>query len=217
MVTIVGSRTQQVKRGRQDQILKTEVLRVFTKHKRIYGSPRLSAKLKKVGIFAGENRVTRLMREMGLRSIIQRKYKATTNSKHNKPVATNRLNRKFRPSRLNQAWAGDITYIQTKQGRLYLAIVMDLYSRHWLGMSDRINTNLVMRALESALAQRTQYRGMLFHSDRGVQYASENYQALLTQKVIVNSMSRKGNCWDNAVVESFLHSLSKSGYITEIL
>ena len=199
------------KRGRQDQILKPEVLRVFSKHKRIYGSPRISAKLKKEGILVGENRVARLMREMGLRSIIQRKHKATTNSKHNKPVARNRLNRRFRPARINQAWAGDITYIQTKQGWLYLAIVMDLYSRKIIGwaMSDRINTSLVERALESALAQRTQHKGMLFHSDRGVQYASDSYQALLSQHKIINSMSRKGNCWDNAVVESFFHSLKQ--------
>lgn len=199
------------KRGRQDQILKPEVLRVFTKHKRVYGSPRVSEKLKKEGFFVGRNRVARLMREMGLRSIIQRKYKATTNSKHNKPVAKNLLNRRFRPSRINQVWAGDITYIQTQEGWLYLAIVMDLYSRKIIGwaMSKRINTALVEKALESALFHRDYSSGVLFHSDRGVQYASENYQSLLNQNGIVNSMSRKGNCWDNAVVESFFHSLKQ--------
>jgi len=199
------------KRGRRDQELKPKILTVYTESKRIYGSPRVSAKLNQNGVGVGENRVARLMREMGLRSIIQRKFKATTNSKHNKKVAKNLLNRRFRPSNLNQVWAGDITYVPTKEGWLYLAVVMDLYSRKIIGwsMSAWIKTGVVYQALEVALAYRTPDHGLLFHSDRGVQYASDKFQGLMRTNGIVGSMSRKGNCWDNAVVESFFNSLKQ--------
>jgi len=199
------------KRGRQDQKLRPKILRVFTESKRIYGSPRVTAKLQQVGIGVGENRVARLMREMGLRSIIQRKFKATTNSNHNRPVSKNILKRRFNPLKPNQVWAGDITYVPTKEGWLYLAVVMDLYSRKIIGwaMSAWIKTGLVQQAFEPALKQRSPQSGLIFHSDRGVQYASDRFQKLLKKNGIMGSMSRKGNCWDNAVVESFFNSLKQ--------
>jgi len=151
------------------------------------------------------------MREMGLRSIIKRKYKATTNSQHNKPVAKNHLNRRFRPKRENLVWAGDITYIPTDEGWLYLSVVLDLYSRRAIrwSMSKRMTTKLIQTALKSALENRQPEAEILFHSDRGVQYASGDFQRDLAEHGIRCSMSRKGNCWDNAVVESFFNSLKQ--------
>ena len=198
-------------RGRRDQELKPKIWRIFMNSKRIYGSPRVTAQLKREGNSVGKDRVARLMREMGLRSIIKRKYKATTNSRHNKPVAKNHLNRRFRPKRENLVWAGDITYIQTNEGWLYLAVVLDLYSRRVIGwsMSKRMTTGLIQSALQVAVENRLPNPGLLFHSDQGVQYASADFQKDLEDHGIKCSMSRKGNCWDNAVVESFFNSLKQ--------
>ena len=196
-------------RGRQDQELKPLIWRIFVDSKRIHGSPRVYAMLRRQGQICSRKRVARLMREMGLRSIIKRKYKATTNSRHNRPVAQNHLNRRFRPRRKNLVWAGDITYVPTEEGWLYLAVVLDLFSRKVVGwsMSAWIKTGLVRNALEAALDSRRPEPGLLFHSDQGIQYASEAYQADLDTHGIHCSMSRKGNCYDNAVVESFFNSL----------
>ena len=198
-------------RGRRDQELKPKIWRIFMDSRRIYGSPRITAQLKRDGYSVGKDRVARLMREMGLRSIIKRKYKATTNSRHSKPVAKNYLNRRFRPKRENLVWAGDITYISTKEGWLYLAVILDLYSRRIIGwsMSKRMTTGLVQAALQSAIENRQPDTGVMFHSDRGVQYASGDFQQDLANHGIRCSMSRKGNCWDNAVVESFFNSLKQ--------
>jgi len=198
-------------RGRRDKELKPLVRRIFFDSKRIYGSPRVCAQLRREGHLVSRKRIARLMREMGLWSIIKRKYKVTTNSRHNKPVAKNRLNRCFRPAGPNQVWVGDITFIPTDEGWLYLAVVLDLYSRKVIGwsMSAWIKSNLVRQALQAAIEQRETHAGLLFHSDQGIQYASEAFQADLADYGMICSMSRKGNCYDNAVAESFFNSLKQ--------
>lgn len=144
-----------------------------------------------------------------MRAIQKRKYKATTDSKHNLPVAGNYLNRDFHARNLNIAWASDITYIYTEEGWLYLAAIMDLYSRKIVGwaMRERLTKELVIEALDMALKQRRPGRGLIIHSDRGSQYASYAYQRMLWRNGIICSMSRRGDCWDNAVMESFFHTL----------
>ncbi|TPQ24330.1 hypothetical protein C2U68_20340 [Methylomonas koyamae] len=139
----------------------------------------------------------------------KRKFKATTNSKHHLPVADNHLDRQFAVQRPNQVYAGDITYIHTQEGWLYLAVVIDLFSRQIVGwsMAEHIRTKLVNDALLMAIWKRKPAQGLLWHTDRGSQYASESHRALLKQHGICQSMSRKGNCWDNAVSESFFHTL----------
>lgn len=154
------------------------------------------------------------MKELGLFCKTTRKFKATTNSKHNYPVAPNRLNRQFTVKKPNQAWVGDITYIWTAEGWLYLATVIDLFSRRVVGwsMDSRMKVSLVNDALSSAIGQRKPGKNLLWHTDRGSQYASNSHRKLLAEHGIVQSMSRKGNCWDNAVAESFFHTL-KTGLV----
>lgn len=149
------------------------------------------------------------MREIGLFSRIKRKFVVTTDSNHTLPVAGNLLDRNFTAKAPNQKWAADITYIPTRQGWLYLAVVMDLFSRKIVGwsMSDTIDSTLVQSAMRMALLERHPAAGLLHHSDRGVQYASGDFQDLLKKNQAVCSMSRKGNCWDNACVESFFSRL----------
>jgi putative transposase len=149
------------------------------------------------------------MYQSGLHPKTRKKFKATTNSKHKFPIHQNHLQREFKPKQINQAWTSDITYVWTQEGWLYLAVVMDLYSRLIIGwaMDSRMTDTLVTNALKMALFRRKIASGLLLHSDRGVQYASRNYQSLLKENNIVCSMSRKGNCWDNAAMESFFRSL----------
>lgn len=170
----------------------------------IYGSPRITKSLPK-DEKASRSRVARIMRENGIRSKTVKKYKATTNSRHNLPVADNLLNRDFTARRPNEKWVTDITYIQTEEGWLYLAGVLDLYGRRLIGwaMDSRMKTELVSTALKQAIGRTGAPTGVLVHSDRGVQYASEAYQRLLKSNGFVCSMSRKGNCYDNAPMESF--------------
>jgi transposase InsO family protein len=151
------------------------------------------------------------MREDGLKAKSKRRFKATTNSKHNLPVAPNLLNRDFSPEAPNQVYAGDITYIWTTEGWLYLAVVIDLFSRSVVGwaMDKRMTRQLVMDALTMAVQRRRPPPGVIFHSDRGSQYASSGFQKLLVKYGMICSMSRKGNCWDNAPVESFFGSLKQ--------
>jgi len=176
-----------------------------------YGSPRVHRDLKEQGNSCGENRVARLMREDGLRSKIKRRFKATTDSKHNLPVAPNLLNREFHPEKPNEVYAGDITYVWTTEGWLYLAVVIDLFSRSVVGWAmDKLMTRqLVINALTMAIQRRNAPSGIIFHSDRGSQYASDDFQGLLAQYGMRCSMSRKGNCWDNAPVESFFGTLKR--------
>jgi len=193
-----------------NEALLIEIRRVFMDNDSDYGSPRIWNELNNVqGIGCSENRVARLMREVGLVAVQKRKFKATTNSKHNWPVAPNLLERHFSVDEPNKIWVTDITYIWTWEGWLYLSFVLDLYSRGVVGlaMSNRITDELTQSALKQALGRRNPQSGLIHHSDRGSQYASGNYQALLKQHGITPSMSRKGDCWDNAVAESFLHTL----------
>jgi putative transposase len=176
-----------------------------------YGSPRIHAYLIGMGETCSEPKIARLMKAYGIRAKAKRKFKATTNSKHRLPIASNVLNRNFNPTAPNKSWAGDITYLWTKEGWLYLAVVLDLYSRKVVGwaMEPTLSRELVLNALKMAISQRQPSAGLISHSDQGVQYASNDYQALLNTYGIACSMSRKGNCWDNSVVESFFGSLKQ--------
>lgn len=174
-----------------------------------YGSPRILAQLRGLGEKVSKRRVERLMRENGIRAKTKRKFKVTTDSKHSLPVAENVLERDFSPKAVNQAWVGDITYVWTKEGWLFLAVLIDLYSRQVVGwsMSERMTKQLVVDALKMAIAKRRPPKGLIHHTDRGSQYASHQYRKILRQHDIICSMSRKGNCWDNACAESFFRSL----------
>jgi len=174
-----------------------------------YGARRIHAELRGRGYRIGLPRIERLMRENGIRARHKRRYKATTDSRHSLPVAPNVLDRHFAPGAPNRVWTGDITYIATAEGWLYLAVVIDLFNREVIGWSikPRMTTDLVLDALSMAWFRRRPEPGVLFHSDRGSQYASHAYQARLATYGMRGSMSRKGNCWDNAPTESFFNSL----------
>ena len=189
--------------------LKQKITEIYTNSRKTYGSPRIYQKLLREGYAIGKKRVERLMQELGIQAVAKRKYKVTTDSRHSRPVAENHLNRQFTPERANQYWVADIPYIYPREGWLYLATIMDLYSRKIIGWSLRegLTKELVMAALHMALKQRRLSVDLLLHSDRGSQYASELYQLLLSKNGIICSMSRKGNCWDNAVMESFYRTL----------
>jgi len=193
----------------EDRDLKQKIVIIYHNSRRTYGSPRIHQTLLREGYHVSKKRVERLMREAGIHAMAKKKYRATTDSKHSLPVAANHLNRNFRVDRPNQFWVADITYIYTQEGWLYLSTIMDLYSRKIVGwsMKNRITKDLVIEALNMAIKQRKPGRGLLLHSDRGSQYASYCYQVLLKSYGMLCSMSRKGNCWDNAVMESFYHTL----------
>jgi transposase InsO family protein len=204
-------------RERQKTQLTAHICELFEKSSGCYGSPRIHRDLQALGIKCSPKRVARLMKEQHLVAHKPRRFVVTTDSNHAFAVARNLLNRKYQVENvagLNRAWAGDITYIPTAQGWLYVAVVLDLKSRRVIGwsMRDSLEQTLVHEALEMALGQRlpSQVEGeLLFHSDRGSQYASCAYQERLVDWGIVCSMSRRGNCWDNAVVESFFATLKK--------
>jgi putative transposase len=174
-----------------------------------YGSPRMLREIRERGFPAGKERVERLMRQNGIRARHKRRYKATTDSKHALPVAPNLLARNFTPSAPNQAWAADLTYVWTTEGWLYLAVVLDLFNREVVGWSikPRMTAEIVIDALTMAWFRRRPAPGLIHHSDRGSQYASHAFQDKLAEYGMVCSMSRKGNCWDNAPTESFFNSL----------
>lgn len=187
------------------------VNRIFDIHRDsrgIYGSPRIAAELKKQGRQVGENRVAQLMRENGIRAKTKRKFKVTTNAKHQRPVAPNLLANEVVPTKANEIWVGDITYIFTAEGWLYLAIVLDLFSRRVVGwaMANRITAGLVVDALQQAILRRETVP-LIFHSDQGSQYASLEFQRMLQRHEIFCSMSGAGNCYDNACAESLFHTL----------
>jgi transposase InsO family protein len=176
-----------------------------------YGSPRMTAELNARGHACTENTVAKLMREHGIRAKAPRRFVRTTDSRHARPVAENVLDRDFDPPRPNAAWSADITYIPTADGRLYLAVVEDLFSRMIVGwaMDDSMTSRLVVDALDMAVRRRLPGEGLIAHSDRGSQYASEHYQGLLRREGITCSMSRVAQCWDNAPVESFFATLKR--------
>lgn len=179
------------------------------KSKATYGSRRMAQELKALGFRCGKHKAGTLMKLAGVTAKQRKRFKATTDSNHRLPVAPNLLNRKFSVTMPNYAWVGDITYVWTSEGWLYLAVVIDLYSRRIVGwsMNKCISRQLVMDALTMAIWRRKPSRGLIFHSDRGSQYCSHDFQKLLKNHGILSSMSRKGDCWDNAVAESFFGSL----------
>ncbi len=207
--------------GPEELAVRRRMKSLFTDSRQSMGSRRLSRQLTAEGFSIGRYRARRLMKSMGLVVKSKRKYKVTTDSKHRLPVADNVLNRAFSPASPNQCWGSDITYLWTQEGWVYLAVVIDLYSRRVVGwsMDRRMTKALVIRALIMAVSLRNPPPGLIHHSDRGSQYASHAYQALLKQHGIIASMSRKGNCWDNSPVERFFSSLKREwtcdqGYCT---
>jgi transposase InsO family protein len=202
-------RRGQSRHRKKDQELAQKIRAIFKQSKQRYGSPRIRQELKDLRVPCSKKRVERLMREMNLRARHKRQFKVTTNSKHNYPVAQNLLNRQFQVNAPNQVWLADITYIRTFEGWLFLAAVMDLFSRKIVGwaMSESINAALATTALQMAIKRRRPRKGLLHHSDRGVQYACYAYQDVLQDNQMICSMSRKGDCWDNAPMESFFSTL----------
>jgi putative transposase len=196
-------------RARADDRLGLEIAAIYAESRPRYGSPRVHAELADRGCRTSRKRVARLMRARGLAARRRRRCRVTTHSRHPFPLAPNVLARQFDRPQPDRAWVTDITYIPTGEGWLYLAVLLDLCSRLAVGwaMSDRITDDLTLDALGMALARRRPPPGLLHHSDRGSQYASDDYQRLLAQHGIVGSMSRRGNCWDNAVAESFFATI----------
>ena len=193
-----------------DERLGLEIAAIHAASRRRYGSPRVHAELGARGHRISRKRVARLMRQRGLAGRRRRRFRATTDSRHTLPVAPNVLDRQFVQPAPDVAWVTDITYILTGEGWLYLAVILDLWSRLVVGwaVSERITRELTLSALDMALVRRRgPLHGLVHHSDRGSQYASGDYQAVLTAEGIVCSMSRRGNCWDNAVAESFFATL----------
>lgn len=192
-----------------NQQLVAKIRAIHAHSRQTYGSPRIHAELRDQGIVCNHKRVARLMRHHSIQPKQRKRYKITTNSKHKLAVAPNRLDRQFQASRPNEKWVADISYIDTDEGWLYLATVLDLFSRKIVGwsMSNRITATLVEDALLLALGRRVVTDELLHHSDRGSQYASQDYQQLLQQHGITVSMSNKGDCYDNAVMESFFATL----------
>ena len=197
--------------GPQELLLRRRMKALFAESRQSLGSRRMSKKLREEGIDVGRYRARRMMKTMCLVVKTKRKYKVTTDSKHRFPVAENVLNRAFYPKAPNQVWGTDITYLWTQEGWVYLAVVIDLYSRRVVGwsMDRRMKKALVIRALIMAISLRKPPPGLIHHSDRGSQYASHTYQAILGQHGMIASMSRKGNCWDNAPIERFFSSLKR--------
>ena len=189
--------------------LDSRIRELFVRHKQRYGAPRITDDLHDEGIACSENRVARRMRALGLKAIQAKKFKVTTDSNHSKSVAPDLIEQDFSAEEPNQKWTSDVTYVWTDEGWLYLAVVMDLYSRAIVGwsMSRRMTQQLVCDALSMALFRRHFPKGTIIHSDRGSQYCSKRYQRLIKNNGLRCSMGRKANCYDNAAMESFFHTL----------
>jgi transposase InsO family protein len=202
-------RQPQSNRQKDNEKILMEIRQSHNNSHRAYGSPRITYDLKANGIKCSKHRVARLMKENGIAGKAKKKFKATTNSKHDLPVADNLLKQNFTAQKPNTVWVSDITYIWTLEGWLYLAVILDLYSRQVVGwaMSDRLTSDFVIKTLYQAIGRRKPGGGCIFHSDRGVQYASADFRNVLNSHGFIQSMSRKGNCYDNAVAESFFHTL----------
>ena len=197
------------KRFKENKAISEKIRLTFNASRKTYGTRRIKKVLAKEGWVVSRCRIGRLMSTLGLICKTKRKFKITTDSKHSLPVVDNLLNRQFATDKPNQCYVGDITYIHTQEGWLYLAVVIDLFSRQVVGWSmlEHMKANLVNNALLMAIWQRNPKHGLLWHTDRGSQYASDSHRQLLQKHGIKQSMSRKGNCWDNAVSESFFHTL----------
>lgn len=200
------------KRAQQDAVLGPRLVAAHHANRKVYGAPRLCRELKDEGFEIGRSRVARLMRQHGLAACPPKRFRKTTDSAHAHPTAPNVLGRDFTVDEPNRVWTADITYVWTREGWLYLAVVLDLFARRVVGWSsaNHLRVELALAALEMALGLRHPERATLtHHSDRGVQYAATDYQTALTGNGIVCSMSRKADCWDNAVTESFFATLKK--------
>ena len=198
-------------RLKRDRVLLEQIRKSHKLSKGRYGSPNILNDLKDWDYRTSRKRVSRLMREAGLRSKTVRRFKVTTQSKHSLPVADNLLKRDFTASAPNSVWVSDITYIWTREGWQYLCVVLDLFNRQVVGWSlgQRLTTELAVDALMKAVIRRRPPKGLLFHSDRGVQYCSKTFRKVLKRYGMQQSMSRKGDCWDNAVAESFFGTLKQ--------
>lgn len=198
-------------RAVEDAELQREIQEIYEEGRGNYGSPRVHDELGKRGFNLSRKRVIRLMNRLGLKAKTAKKFKVTTDSRHTLPIAPNLLERDFCPAGPNQAWVSDITYLRTRTGWLYLAVVIDLYSRRVVGwaLRPRMKASLVCDAFDMAVRSRKPTLGLIFHSDRGSQYASEKLRRRLARASAHASMSRKGDCWDNAVAESFFATLKK--------
>lgn len=204
------------RRAQANEALMRQIQQVFEASRRTYGSPRVTEQLRQQGQRCNHKRVERLMREKRLRARARRRWRPrTTDSRHDRPIAPNLLPERGRPQAINQVWVSDITYLRTAEGWLYLAAVMDLYSRRVIGwsMQEHLETRLPLAALEMALKSRVEVERTVHHSDRGCQYASEVYRAALARSGLEASMSRPGNCFDNAAMESFWSTLKSEGLI----
>ncbi len=197
------------KRKKENNKILVKVKEFYQRSDRTYGSPRITKDLRADGDMYGENRIARLMRENGIMAKTVRKFKTTTNSKHNLPVAENLLKQDFTAEAPNKVWCSDITYIPTLEGWLYLAVILDVFSRQVVGwaMSKRLTADFVVRALHQAVGRRKPETGCILHSDQGVQYACMDFVSVLKQYGFLQSMSRRGNCYDNALAESFFKTL----------
>ena len=197
-------------RAREDRRLMARIRDIFTVSRETYGSPRVHRELVLDGERCGRKRVARLMRRGGMRSKTRRRFRVkTTDSDHVLPIAPDHVDRRFHADRANQVWVSDMTYIPTDEGWLYLAVTMDLFSRKIVGwsMAPTMHAKIVVDALKMAIDLRKPAAGLIHHSDRGSQYASDVFRAVLEKHGITASMSRKGNCYDNAAIESFFHTL----------
>jgi putative transposase len=197
------------RRQRDDMVLLAHVRSAFALSNGTYGSPRMTRELHDDGLQVGRRRTARLMRENGLRARQKRRFKRTTDSQHAWPVAPNLIDQDFQAQRPDEKWGADISYVWTREGWLYLAVVIDLFARRVVGwaVSDRLHRNLALAALRKALLTRRPPAGLIHHSDRGSQYCSIDYQAELRRHGVRISMSGKGNCYDNAMVETFFKTL----------
>ncbi len=193
----------------KDQELGEIIDKIYRDNRGAYGSPRVHRDMKEDGIRCSRKRVARIMHEKGLKGRRKRKFKATTDSGHNFPVAPNIVGREFTVASPNRVWVSDITYVWTMEGWLYLCVILDLYSRIAAGwaMDSRITQELTIDALAMAVTHRRPDSGLVFHSDRGVQYAADGFRKRIVEYKMVQSMSRKGDCWDNACAESFFATL----------
>jgi putative transposase len=202
-------------RSQENEQLSQQIAAIYQQSRQTYGAPRVAAVLRARGFAVGRHRVARLMSQQGICVRPKRRFKVTTDSNHPYAIAPNVLKREFRTTEPDKAWVADITYIPTMQGWLYLAVIIDLFSRRVVGwsMAEHMRSDLVVGALQTALGHRLPAAsGLLFHSDQGSQYASHDYRAALQAAGICCSMSRRGNCWDNAVAESFFGTL-KSEFV----
>ena len=197
--------------------LVSQIQAIHRQSRGLYGSPRIHSELVDNGMVVGKNTVARLMQRHRIQSRVDKRFVVTTQSRHGLKPAENVLNQDFSADKPNQKWVSDVTFIPTREGWLYLATILDLYSRRIIGWSMGANntTTLVSNALLMAIGQRRDVSGVILPSDRGIQYASNDYQQLLREHGIICSMSRKGNCWDNAVMESFYHSLKTECVVFE--